>query len=142
MTTTIAHIKTRLHVHSVRKSDGDLQDGKLPDNILSLSAKQRVRACNDEKDFICEQFNRFGDSQRPEVCLSPEEKRLGHSSKKLLKWEDFEPIKTLGTGTFARVWLVRVNDGKKENRDKVFALKKLRKVDGLSRPFSYDMRRY
>ncbi|TQS36002.1 hypothetical protein Golomagni_03559 [Golovinomyces magnicellulatus] len=38
-------------------------------------------------------------------------------------------------GTFARVWLVRLaNPAAKEDRDKVFALKVLRKVDS---PFAY-----
>jgi len=34
-------------------------------------------------------------------------------------------------GTFARVWLVRFANSKPEDRDKVFALKKLRKTDGM-----------
>jgi hypothetical protein len=33
-------------------------------------------------------------------------------------------------GTFARVWLVRLADPAPEERDKVFALKVLRKVEG------------
>jgi hypothetical protein len=33
-------------------------------------------------------------------------------------------------GTFARVWLVRLADPAPEDRDKVFALKVLRKVEG------------
>ncbi len=33
-------------------------------------------------------------------------------------------------GTFARVWLVRLADPAEEDRDKVFALKVLRKVEG------------
>lgn len=38
-----------------------------------------------------------------------------------------------GIGTFARVWLVRLASPAEEDRDKVFALKVLRKVEGLSR---------
>jgi protein kinase A len=34
------------------------------------------------------------------------------------------------TGTFARVWLVRLANPAEEDRDKVFALKVLRKVEG------------
>jgi len=34
-------------------------------------------------------------------------------------------------GTFARVWLVRIDGAKGEDADKVFALKKLRKTDGM-----------
>ncbi len=36
------------------------------------------------------------------------------------------------TGTFARVWLVRLANPRPEDRDKVFALKVLRKVDGAN----------
>ena len=36
-----------------------------------------------------------------------------------------------GIGTFARVWLVRLANPRPEDRDKVFALKVLRKVDGI-----------
>lgn len=35
-------------------------------------------------------------------------------------------------GTFARVWLVRLANPAEEDRDKVFALKVLRKVEGKS----------
>ena len=35
-----------------------------------------------------------------------------------------------GVGTFARVWLVRLANPRPEDRDKVFALKVLRKVEG------------
>lgn len=35
-----------------------------------------------------------------------------------------------GIGTFARVWLVRLANPRPEDRDKVFALKVLRKVEG------------
>lgn len=36
----------------------------------------------------------------------------------------------LAIGTFARVWLVRLANPRPEDRDKVFALKVLRKVEG------------
>jgi len=35
-------------------------------------------------------------------------------------------------GTFARVWLVRLANAKPEDHNKVFALKKLRKTDGMT----------
>lgn len=35
----------------------------------------------------------------------------------------------MSTGTFARVWLSSLAGGSKENKDKVFALKILRKTD-------------
>lgn len=87
----------------------------------------------------------------------PARKQLGFSSQKL-RVEDFELMKTLGTGmlvlyalrhlslqlywvthhslltgTFARVWLARMANSRQEDRNKVFALKVLRKVDGRSR---------
>lgn len=47
-----------------------------------------------------------------------------------MKFSDFELLQTLGTGTFARVWLCRFKQTKKpEDRNKVFALKVLKKVD-------------
>jgi len=55
-------------------------------------------------------------------------KKLGGQSRKL-RVTDFELVRTLGTGTFARVWLARFADAGPEDRDKVFALKVLRKVD-------------
>lgn len=68
-----------------------------------------------------------------EIATSPSKKPVGQSSKYLRK-EDFDLIKTLGTGTFARVWLAKIansNSYKKGSNDanKVFALKILRKVD-------------
>ncbi|KAJ9657369.1 cytochrome c oxidase subunit 1 [Neophaeococcomyces mojaviensis] len=56
------------------------------------------------------------------------EKAVGFSSK-TLKFSDFELLQTLGTGTFARVWLCRFKNTKPEDRKKVFALKVLKKVD-------------
>jgi len=51
-------------------------------------------------------------------------------SSKVLREHDFELVKTLGTGTFARVWLVRLRDADTDGgTDAVFALKILRKVD-------------
>lgn len=52
---------------------------------------------------------------------------LGQPSRNL-KLDDFELIKTLGTGTFARVWLTRLKNSPKRN-DNVYALKVLRKAD-------------
>ncbi|EGD91650.1 AGC/PKA protein kinase [Trichophyton rubrum D6] len=42
--------------------------------------------------------------------------------------DDFDLIKTLGTGTFARVWFARLKAVKEPNRD-IFALKILRKAE-------------
>ncbi|KAI1922749.1 cytochrome c oxidase subunit 1 [Ophidiomyces ophidiicola] len=48
--------------------------------------------------------------------------------KRKLKIEDFELLKTLGTGTFARVWLVRLKNPK-DSVNAIYALKVLRKAD-------------
>lgn len=63
-----------------------------------------------------------------EVAANPNKKPVGQSSKYLRK-EDFDLIKTLGTGTFARVWLAKIATREKRDNKQVFALKILRKVD-------------
>ncbi|KAK4981223.1 cytochrome c oxidase subunit 1 [Elasticomyces elasticus] len=63
-----------------------------------------------------------------EILMDPAKKAVGHSSK-VLRCEDFELLKTLGTGTFARVWLARLKKPRSGDANKVFALKVLRKVD-------------
>lgn len=63
-----------------------------------------------------------------EIVVDPQHKPVGHSSKHLRR-DDFDLVKTLGTGTFARVWLVRLANRKEETKNKVFALKILRKAD-------------
>ncbi|KAJ5238875.1 hypothetical protein N7468_003494 [Penicillium chermesinum] len=55
------------------------------------------------------------------------EKQLCVSSRNL-SLSDFQLLKTLGTGTFARVWLARLKDS--DDKTKVYALKILRKADG------------
>ncbi|KAK3045085.1 hypothetical protein LTS18_014614, partial [Coniosporium uncinatum] len=62
-----------------------------------------------------------------EITRKPQDKPVGHSTK--LRLNDFELIKTLGTGTFARVWLARMCSGQNVDRNKVYALKILRKAD-------------
>ncbi|KIW16939.1 hypothetical protein PV08_04129 [Exophiala spinifera] len=63
-----------------------------------------------------------------EISKDPEQKQLGQSSRHL-KLSDFELMRTLGTGTFARVWLCRFAHPQPPDRDRVFALKVLKKVD-------------
>ncbi|KAK5656215.1 hypothetical protein OQA88_4976 [Cercophora sp. LCS_1] len=48
---------------------------------------------------------------------------------KKLSLKDFQRVRTLGTGTFARVCLVRPSHGTDEDRGKVYALKILRKTE-------------
>lgn len=57
----------------------------------------------------------------PEPKVPPQHQRL--------KLSDFSLVRTLGTGTFARVCLVRPATGTDEDREKVFALKILRKAE-------------
>jgi len=62
-----------------------------------------------------------------EITRKPKDKAVGHSTK--LRLNDFDLIKTLGTGTFARVWLAQMCSGRDVDRNKVYALKILRKAD-------------
>ncbi|KAK5170558.1 cytochrome c oxidase subunit 1 [Saxophila tyrrhenica] len=82
----------------------------------------------DEKAKLAEWEAEKRTLEPSEVAQNPGQKPVGHSSKYLRK-EDFDLVKTLGTGTFARVWLVKIANRKKEDNNKVFALKILRKVD-------------
>ncbi|KAI9776837.1 MAG: serine/threonine protein kinase, AGC [Peltula sp. TS41687] len=68
-----------------------------------------------------------------EIAKDPEEKDIGWSSKRL-GLDDFELIRTLGTGTFARVWLVRLKDCAEKAGDQVYAMKVLRKADSAQDP--------
>ena len=99
-----------------------------------------------EKRFV----SQYEDNKRPlspnSIAKDPRNKELGCASRQL-KVNDFELVKTLGTGesihimypktrlivvptgTFARVWLVKLKDAEQQDKDKVYALKILRKVD-------------
>ncbi|EAW12768.1 cAMP-dependent protein kinase [Aspergillus clavatus NRRL 1] len=66
-------------------------------------------------------FNPFVIKERPE------EKQLGISCH-TLRLSDFVLLKTLGTGTFARVWLAQFKD-ESLRKGNVYALKVLRKAD-------------
>jgi len=58
-----------------------------------------------------------------------EEQQFDPGSRKLAL-SDFQRVRTLGTGTFARVCLVRPSHGTEADRSQVFALKILRKTEG------------
>jgi serine/threonine protein kinase len=85
-----------------------------------------------EHDEAKQKLAQWEDNKHPlspqDVHKDPSTKVVGHSSR-VLALQDFELITTLGTGTFARVWLVRLRDAQEGDKDKVFALKILRKVD-------------
>ena len=90
--------------------------------------KASLKAREEEKTKLAEWEAEKRPLEPEEITLDPQKKPVGHSSKHL-RQEDFELVKTLGTGTFARVWLVKIANRKESDNDKVFALKVLRKVD-------------
>ena len=94
----------------------------------SAADKENYAAREEEKQRLTEWENEKRTLEPNEVAANPSKKPVGHSSKYLRK-EDFELIKTLGTGTFARVWLTKLANRKDKDSNKVFALKILRKVD-------------
>lgn len=79
-------------------------------------------------------MDNYAQSHKPytpdEVHNDPQKKQLGGAAPDM-KFEDFELLKTLGTGTFARVWLTRYKkaSGSGQKQNQVFALKVLRKAD-------------
>ncbi|CZS98138.1 related to cAMP-dependent protein kinase catalytic subunit [Rhynchosporium agropyri] len=95
--------------------------------------KSRQEPCSQEdhdkeKAFVAQFAERRNTLPPEEVQQDPRNKDLGRQSRGL-NVKDFELVRTLGTGTFARVWLVRLAKPAEEDREKVFALKVLRKVD-------------
>lgn len=68
-------------------------------------------------------FRKGGDEA---VAKPAEKKGLGLRSEHL-QASDFEALRILGTGTFARVWLTKLRDPPKGENNKVYALKVLRK---------------
>ena len=94
----------------------------------SSADRENYAAREEEKAKIAEWESEKRSLEPSEIAASPQKKPVGHSSKYLRK-EDFDLIKTLGTGTFARVWLAKIANRKQGDTNKVFALKILRKVD-------------
>ncbi|KAL5003588.1 kinase-like domain-containing protein [Aspergillus recurvatus] len=105
-----------------------------PSGMQGSSASNNTGSRNPEE--IHEREKRTVASVRPPtqrhrnpfvITERPEEKQLGTSTHQL-SVRDFVLLKTLGTGTFARVWLARLRDDKTKP-EKVYALKILRKAD-------------
>jgi protein kinase A len=94
----------------------------------SAADKENYTQREDEKQKIAECEAEKRPLEPDQVAENPSKKPVGHSSKYLRK-DDFDLIKTLGTGTFARVWLAKIANRKEKDSNKVFALKILRKVD-------------
>ncbi|OAK99411.1 Pkinase-domain-containing protein [Phaeosphaeriaceae sp. SRC1lsM3a] len=125
MATTMKNLLHPMQHHRDKKEGTQNQQaGALHDR--NDSAMDRPR--EEEKRNLAQWEDQKHTLSPDEIDKDPETKVVGHSSK-VLREEDFELIKTLGTGTFARVWLVRLKDATSEDEDKVFALKILRKVD-------------
>ncbi|KAI9672775.1 MAG: serine/threonine protein kinase, AGC [Alyxoria varia] len=103
---------------------------KSSEKTPKLSGPDYEKKKEEEKHLICqwESDNQKSPLSPSQISKDPNEKLVGHSSKVLRK-EDFKLIKTIGTGTFARVWLAKLADPPEGEGDKVFALKILRKVD-------------
>ncbi|KAH7112896.1 kinase-like domain-containing protein [Dendryphion nanum] len=116
------------HSHSNKERDDSSSksnNNHTPPHHERLDSTMVDRVRDDEKHALAQ----WEDHQGPLTPgqIESGQKTVGHSSQ-TLRQEDFELIKTLGTGTFARVWLVRLQD-EREKDQKVFALKVLRKVD-------------
>src|ERR1700712_215798 len=85
----------------------------------SSGDKENYAAREEEKQKLAEWEATKEPMEPDEIMIDPQKKPVGHSSKFLRK-EDFELIKTLGTGTFARVWLAKIPNRKSEGNKKVF----------------------
>nr|POF07085.1 isoform 2 of camp-dependent protein kinase catalytic subunit alpha [Quercus suber] len=92
------------------------------------SDKENYAAREDEKQKLAEWEANKHTLEPSEILVDPNTKPVGHSSK-YLRRDDFDLVKTLGTGTFARVWLAKIANKKGPDSNKVFALKILRKAD-------------
>ncbi|KAJ4408510.1 cytochrome c oxidase subunit 1 [Didymella pomorum] len=124
MSTTVNRLLHPIEHHREKKEGARQPSVPLHDRNDSAMDKPR----EEEKRTLAQWEAQRHTLSPDEIDKDPEQKTVGHSSK-VLRQEDFELIKTLGTGTFARVWLVRLKDAQQSDADKVFALKILRKVD-------------
>ncbi|KAF3045237.1 serine/threonine protein kinase, AGC [Didymella heteroderae] len=124
MSTTVNRLLHPIEHHREKKEGARQPSVPLHDRNDSAMDKPREK----EKHTLAQWEAQRHTLSPDEIDKGPEQKTVGHSSK-VLREEDFELIKTLGTGTFARVWLVRLKDAQQGDEDKVFALKILRKVD-------------
>jgi hypothetical protein len=99
----------------------------------SISSSDSVNASR-KKDAVANMFLSNAATRNPPGDLTKGlvEKHLGGSSK-TLRLQDFKLLRILGTGTFARVWLVKLAHPMQGAEDRVFALKVLRKTEGKQR---------
>jgi hypothetical protein len=96
----------------------------------SLSSSDTVEASR-KQDAVANMFlSKSAIRTSPDdLAKSVQEKHLGGSSRSL-RVQDFKLLRILGTGTFARVWLVKLAHLMQGAEDRVFALKVLRKAEG------------
>lgn len=99
----------------------------------SISSSDSVDASR-KKDAVANMFlsNAATRSVPGDLTKGLVEKHLGGSSK-TMRLQDFQLLRILGTGTFARVWLVKLAHPMQGDEDRVFALKVLRKTEGEQR---------
>ncbi|MCJ1307967.1 serine/threonine protein kinase, AGC [Agyrium rufum] len=116
-------------------SDKSTTDQKRHTSNPHIDDETRQRVKDEEKHFVAQHANSASasasnrghqgqDQQNDEI----DHTQLGDPSPQLAL-SDFQLLKTIGTGTFARVWLARLANPAEEDRDQVFALKIIRKVD-------------
>ncbi|CAG8984271.1 hypothetical protein HYALB_00010696 [Hymenoscyphus albidus] len=134
MATTVIHKASHPLSSSSSSSASANTNTNLPapnrnhNSEMETSTTTTARSAQQEKEFVAHYANKTRSLKTEEIQEDKRNKALGHSSKRL-SVKDFELVRTLGTGTFARVWLVRLANASEEDRDKVFALKVLRKVE-------------
>ncbi|KAL9086073.1 MAG: hypothetical protein Q9165_007285 [Trypethelium subeluteriae] len=124
--TAISHLLPHIH------RNGSLKSSSSPKDEKPRKGEDDEHFCTRRREEEKRMLADWEAGKRPlepaEIAVDPSRKVVGHSSKHL-RCEDFQLLKTLGTGTFARVWLARLANPKQEDDSKVFALKILRKVD-------------
>lgn len=125
MTTVLSPYHPHLHIPQKWASGFQRLHRSSTTSQIESPAKSglhdRQRICSWDSHTLC---------PIEQVLVDSAQKFIGRSSKEL-KATDFEWIVTLGTGTFARVNLVRFQNSRGDERNKVFALKKLLKSDGM-----------
>jgi hypothetical protein len=95
---TTSHLKNMLHPmqHHREKKEGQASHNSGPLHDRSDSAMDKPR--EEEKQHLARWEAQKHTLSPDEIGIDPEKKPVGHSSK-VLRQEDFELIKTLGTGT-------------------------------------------
>lgn len=112
-------------------------NGDNDDRIQGSNGLKDVRNGNEKengtgnaiKPTINERQDEINDNQTLHAHIPDRTLPISPNTTKL-KVTDFEMLKTLGTGTFARVWLVRPVKGLRTAPNQFYALKVLRKTDG------------